>query len=182
MNRKSAVALCLSLVAIILLVGVNVPSLVGAQPGDAHDPLVTRRYVDSRINELTAQIARLEAMIGGGQIPPHTPTPTPPPSPPVDAPVTGMLPVAVATFQVYNVPEGRTIFFEAGAEIILRLGHATAVTGYAGFIDVTAGRDVTNGETIYHNHLLIVPVTDGRGIHFHTSGWILIKGGYTVAD
>ena len=190
MNKKSTVTLCLSLIAITLLVYTNIPNLAGAQPGDAHDPLVTRRYVDNRINELTAQIARLEAMITGGQAIPHVPPAhapqapaahAPPAGPVQEAPATGVVGVVVP-FQIYNVPAGRTIYFEAGAEFILRSGNVSAVTGYNGFIDITAGRDVLNGETIYHNHLLLVPVTDGRGLYFHTSGWIMIKGGYQVAN
>ena len=192
MNKKSVFALCLSLIAISLLVYTNIPSLVWAQPGDASDPLVTRRYVDNRISELAAQIARLEAMIAGGQAipqvppvhaPPAGPGQVPPAGPVQEAPV--IIEAGVATvvpFQIYNVPAGRTIYFEAGAELLLRSGDVSAVTGYNGFIDITAGRDVLNGETIYHNHLHLVPVTDGRGLYFHTSGWIMIKGGYQVAN
>lgn len=177
MNKKNVFALCLSLIAVTMLVYTNIPSLAGAQPGDAHDPLVTRRYVDNRISELNAQIARLEAIISGGQAIPQAP---------IQAPPVGQdqqhLVGTVVPFQIYNVPQGRTIFFEAGAEFILRSGYATAVTGYNGFVDVTAGREVINGETIYHYHLLLVPVTDGRGILFNTPGWIMIKGGYQVAN
>ena len=184
MNKKSMFALGLSLVAILMLVFTNVPGLVWAQPGDAHDPLVTRRYVDNRISELTAQIARLEAMIAtGGQAPVHAPPAGAAQEAPAQAlPVPETGGAAVVPFQVYNVPQGRTIYFEAGAEFVLRTGEVTAVTGYNGFVDVTAGRDVINGETIYRNHLHLVPVTDGRGVYFHTSGWIMIKGGYRVAD
>ena len=175
MNKKSVFALCLSLFAIAMLVKAGMPMQAGAQPGDANDPLVTRRYVDNRINELSAQIARLEAMISGGQIAPG-------------APPDGQLPPAmgagaeVMLFRIYYVPQGQRIYFEGGAEFLLRTGDVSAVTGANGFIDITAGRDVTNGETIYHNHLLLVPVTDGRGVQFHTSGWIMIKGGYRVAS
>ena len=204
MNKKSIVALCLSLFAVSMLVYANIPILAGAQPGDVQDPLVTRRYVDARINELTAQISRLEALISGGQTVPQTPGQAPPlghsPPPGVGENIDGdallseiliMLEdrhgdlfgrAEVVPFQIYNVPAGQRIYFEAGAEFILRTGDVTAITGENGFIDVTAGRDVTNGETISRNHLLLVPVTDGRGVHFNTGGWILIKGGYQVAD
>ena len=181
MNKKTVFALCLSVFAIVMLVNTNMTNLAGAQPGDAHDPLVTRRYVDNRINELTAQIARLEAMISGGQAIPQPPVQQAQPDgqlPPASL-VTG---AEVVPFQIYYVPQGQRIFFEAGAEILLRTGYVSAITGYNGFIDITAGRDVTDGETIYHNHLLLVPVADGRGLHFHTGGWIMIRGGYQIAN
>lgn len=197
MNKKSAILLCLSLAAAAILVYTNMPSLIGAQPGDAHDPLVTRRYVDNRINELTAQIARLEEMISGGHTAPQAPAgapqqaPTAPQAPAVPPDGTQRPPAGhdefirnleVATFTTYSVPRGRRIYFEAGAMFILRTGNVTAVTGPSGFADVTAGRDVTNGETISHNHLLVVPVADGRGLQFNTNGLIMILGGYEVAN
>ena len=197
MKKKSKILLCLSLVAAAILVYANMPSLIGAQPGDAHDPLVTRRYVDNRINELSAQIARLEAMISGGQVaqqaPAGTPQQAPATPPPTTTPPEGgqRVPVGhdeftrnleIATFTTYSVPRGRRIYFEAGAMFILRTGNVSAVTGPSGFADVTAGRDVTNGETISHNHLLVVPVADGRGLQFNTNGLIMILGGYEVAN
>ena len=185
MNKKSLFAVCLSLLAIGMLVHSNFINIAGAQPGDAHDPLVTRSYVDRRINELNAQIARLEAMITGGQAPPHAPpAQAPPAQPPADNQLPQVTPggATVVPFHIYYVPQGQRIYFEAGAEFILRSGNVSAVTGQNGFVDITAGRDVLNGETIYHNHLLLVPVTDGRGLHFYTSGWIMIKGGYQVAS
>ena len=201
MNKK--LILGLSILAISMLVFTNIPRLAGAQPGDAADPLVTRRYVDARINELTAQISRLEAMISAGAALPQAPGQVPPAgqAPPpaaanidADALLSEVLTMLeerhsdlfgraeALAFQIYNVPAGQRIYFKQGAEFILRTGNVVAVTGAHGFIDVTEGRDVTNGETINHNHLLLVPVTDGRGLQFITGGWILIKGGYEVAD
>ena len=88
----------------------------------------------------------------------------------------------VVPFQIYSVPAGRRLIFEAGAEFVLRTGNVTAVTGENGFVDITGGRDVTGGETISHNHLHLVPASDGRGLQFVTNGWIMIKGGYRVAE
>ena len=64
------------LVALVTLVYFNVPAT--AQPGDATDPLVTRRYVDERIAQLTAEMNALRAQIGTGgigQIAPGLPAP-----------------------------------------------------------------------------------------------------------
>ena len=194
MNKKSVFVLCLSVFAIAALIFSGAPRLVGAQPGDATDPLVTRRYVDNRINELNAQIARLEAIIAGGQVAPQAPQPPAghdaPPlggqgTPPLVTAPAGQVDRSAATvvpFRVYYASQGQRIFFDAGAEFVLRSGEATAVTGQHGFVDVTAGRDVLNGDPVYINHLLLVPAADGRGLHFHVGGWIMIRGNYQVAD
>ena len=194
MNKKSVIVLGLSVFAIAMLVYANVPIAAGAQPGDANDPLVTRRYVDNRINELAAQIARLEAMITGQQVVPQAPAVTPPGGnvPPADnQPPETLQPddddeflesAGVISFSAYYVPQGRRLYFDAGAWFILRTGDVRAVTGVNGLIDLTAGRDVIDGETVNRNHLFFVPVADGRGVQFHTSGWIMIIGGYQVAN
>ena len=200
MNKKSIAALALSVLAIGLLVYTQSPIQAAVQPGDAGDPLVTRRYVDSRIAELSAQIARLEAALAGGQTIQQAPGAPPPAdgAPPAGATVDaadellmevlrlmeerGYLGAGqVVPFSIYSVPQGQILFFEAGAEFVLRSGSVSAITGPNGFVDVTAGRDVLHGETISHNHLHLVPATDGRGLMFNTSGWIMIKGGYRVA-
>jgi hypothetical protein len=86
-------------------------------------------------------------------------------------------------FEVINPQEGQVILFSAGAEFILRAGRATAVTGPVnGIADVTVGQDVINGENIGLNHLMMIPVTDGRGIHFQTDSWLMVRGDYTFLN
>ncbi|MCL2456352.1 MAG: hypothetical protein FWD19_02235 [Defluviitaleaceae bacterium] len=81
-------------------------------------------------------------------------------------------------FEVVNPQAGQIIIFEAGAEFILRGGKANAITGVNGIPDVTAGADILNGENIGLNHLMMVPVSDGRGIHFLAESWLMVRGGY----
>jgi hypothetical protein len=81
-------------------------------------------------------------------------------------------------FEVLNPQAGQVIIFEAGAEFILRGGKAVAITGINGIPDVTAGADILNGENIGLNHLMMIPVSDGRGIHFHAESWLMVRGGY----
>jgi len=182
-----------------------VPAL--AQPGDANDPLVTRRYVESRIAELNAEISQLRAIVDNiapgttgylsnnniitgaerdvlfsdliqyfesiyGDF--------------LDAALatTGQTPggAYVVPFTPLLIPAGSTLIGEAGAEFILRSGTATAVTGPDGMVNVTAGRDIVNGNNIPTNNLLLVPRSDGRGFYADTDVWVMIKGGYQIVS
>jgi hypothetical protein len=89
-------------------------------------------------------------------------------------------PPQTAAFTVLNPQAGQILTFDAGTEFILRGGSAVALTGiYNGIPDVTAGTDVMNGERIGLNHLMIMPVADGRGIVFQSESWLMVRGGYT---
>jgi len=135
-----------------------------AQPGTAHDPLVTQRYVDERIAALQTQITALQNQLqnhqGGGTYGPGQMVP----------------------FTAMFVPRGSTLIAEAGAEIILRSGYANIIAGPNGLVDVTAGRDVGNGQAVSRNHLMLVPVSDGRGLQFTTDAWLMIKGGFAIVN
>jgi len=132
---------------------------VYAQPGTPADPMVSRSYVDSRIAELEAQIAQLSAQIGsGGGGGEH---------------VGGR-----ELFTVVRAEPGSTLIGGASTEIILRYGQATAVSGVNGLANVTSGHDLMNGHRVPLNHLLIVPQADGRGMQFHTVGYLMIKGDF----
>ena len=83
--------------------------------------------------------------------------------------------------QVVELEAGQVLRAEAGTEIVLRSGQATAITTPQGGIsDLTAGRDVQNGEAVSANHLLLVPRSDGRGLKALTNVVVLIRGGVTV--
>jgi hypothetical protein len=151
----------------------NAPT-IASQPGDADDPLVTRNYVDNRIAQLQIEIAMLRNALDG--VNPNAVYEIPQTTQPAQ-------PVVAAErdiFQVINMLAGQIITFEASAEFILRGGSASAVTGVNGIIDITSGVDVLNGENIELHHMMMVPVTDGRGVRFNTESWIMVRGGYTI--
>ena len=138
---------------------------VYAQPGTPDDPLVSRSYVNTRIAELEAQIAQLNAIISGG----------------VEFPdVLPMQPSAVTRelFTVIRVEPGMVLIGGASTEIILRSGEATVVAGYNGLANVTTGVDVMNGQPVSLNNLLIVPQADGRGLRFHSVAHVMVKGDF----
>lgn len=83
--------------------------------------------------------------------------------------------------QVVEMSAGQRLTAEAGAEIILRAGRATAVDGpRGGLADVTAGRDLRSGQEISQNHLLIVPRSDGRGVRAVTDVVLMVRGVFTL--
>jgi len=194
-----------SIIAILLLAVLTVINFyapIVAQPGDASDPLVTRRFVEEQISQISEEVAALRhaitAIPGGGSWGTQAPA--------VNLTTADrdaifaemmvyfetvygeMLRTAAAggqsggivPFTTYNLHAGESITFHAGAEFILRSGNATVIAGANGIPDVTGGLDLLNGTTINHNHLLMIPRTDGRGAAFHSSSWIMVRGGYTI--
>ncbi len=86
-------------------------------------------------------------------------------------------------FTVVNVDAGKTVIGAAGTEMILRMGQGTVIgSDRGGLADVTQGIDLANGTQVPANHMLIVPLDDGRGVKIDkaTDAILMIKGGYTV--
>lgn len=82
---------------------------------------------------------------------------------------------------VVEVPAGLRLIAEAGTELILRSGQATAIDSQlGGLANVTAGVDLRMGERVPANHLLIVPRGDGRGLLAVTDIIVLARGGHRV--
>lgn len=86
-----------------------------------------------------------------------------------------------AIFRVVEVPAGSKLIGDAGTEMILRGGKATALdNGVDGISDLTAGKDLKSGISVIANHLLLIPKEDGRGISCSTKSWVMVKGDYTI--
>jgi len=84
-------------------------------------------------------------------------------------------------FNIVEVSANKNVICEAGTEIILRMGTCTVIgTNKGGLSDVTMGFDLPDLTVVQGNHLLIVPVADGRGIRTTTNCILMIKGGYTI--
>jgi len=128
-----------------------------ADPGTNADPLISKSYID---NILLPQIQQM-----------------------IDSKVAGAGGSGgnAASFAVVEARAGQEIICSAGAELILRMGSATVIaTSKGGLADTTAGCDLGSGANMPANHLLVVPVSDGRGIRANANVIVLIKGGYTV--
>lgn len=86
-----------------------------------------------------------------------------------------------AGVQIVNLNAGSSLYATAGAEIILRGGEASVIATWKGGIcDATSGWDLANGTEVYPNHLLIVPVNDGRGVYAKTDVILMVRGGYEI--
>ncbi|MBP5224198.1 MAG: hypothetical protein J6Z38_01230, partial [Lachnospiraceae bacterium] len=143
-----------------------------AVSGTAADPVVSKSYMDAQIDILKTQISSLQDRIdkleesgGGSPAAPTTPTT------PAEAP----------KFEVVKVEAGKSVIGAASTEIILRSGTATAIAGASGGVsDVTEGVDLSQDTAVTKNHLLIIPVDDGRGIQCTSVCYVMIKGDYTL--
>jgi len=182
-QRKNIIYPAIIAVLAGLLILSHLQTTAYAQPGTANDPLVTQRYVNERIAELQAQITALQNQQGGGTNIPGTATLSQAERDALISEITQAVTAGqVVPFTPLFVPRGSTLIADAGAEFILRSGTATVIAGPNGLVDVTAGRDIGNGLPISRNHLILVPATDGRGLLFATDAWLMIKGGYVIAN
>ncbi|NCB41869.1 MAG: hypothetical protein EOM59_04540 [Clostridia bacterium] len=88
---------------------------------------------------------------------------------------------SAGAFQVVEVQAGAKLIGEAGTEMILRGGKATAIdNGKDGISDLTAGKDLKTGTSVSMNHLLLIPKDDGRGILCTIRSWVMVKGEYEI--
>ena len=192
MNKKQVLSItcCVFFAASFLFNRIMTP----AQPGGASDPLVTKSYVDGQLEQIRAMlpaitlhpsiedqmtqsdsstvifevITYLENVYGElFSQESHTEPP---------------MPAEQVPYEALFLETGNTLIAYSGTELILRGGEATAVTGINGLCNVTTGMDITNGMDIPLNHLLIVPASDGRGIHITPDAYIMIKGGYYLVN
>ena len=123
---------------------------LAADPGSNDDPLVTLSYINDVLMPQVKSYVDSKSQASGG-------------------------------FEIVNVKAGQTVIASASTEMILRMGNAQIVaTQKGGVADVTQGIDLQNGAVMPSNHLLIVPLDDGRGAQMLSDGIIMIKGNYTV--
>lgn len=138
---------------------------VSGAAGTVDDPLVTKSYVDEQIRLLK-------------EVNNSTPQPTNPVTPgPSEQPT---------IIEVIKLESGQTLYGGAGAEFIVRTGKALVYTSDEnGIADLTAGKDILNGEIIELNHLLLFP-RDGRAIQAapdHNGDiYVIVKGNFLLLD
>ena len=134
----------------LLLLSICLPGMA-ADPGSNEDPLVTLSYInDVLMPQVKSYVDSKTTTSGDG-------------------------------FKIVNLNAGQTVIAQASTEMILRMGNAQIVaTAKGGVADVTQGIDLQNGAVMPANHLLIVPLDDGRGAQMLSDGIIMIKGSYTV--
>lgn len=153
-------------VLIFTLIMMAVSAIVAfAAPGDSSDPLITLSYItETLVPEIDAKIDQEvikkvdEAMDNhhsneGGS----------------------------SSFVLVNVKANQKIIGDEGTEFVVRAGEGTILaTQNGGVADLTSGVDLPSGTAIPLNHHLLSPRDDSRGLHFTTSGIVMIKGKYSV--
>lgn len=163
-----------SLAALVLSGGIGIGSVmnmtanganVNTQPGTVEDPVVTKSYVDQQIQKA----------LGGT---------TAPAAPSTGSSTNSGQASSDSQIEVVSVKPGQKLIAKAGAEFIVRNGHAVIYSeDKNGVADLTDGIDITNGQAVTTNHLLSFP-RDGRGIQVKdgvTNGLIvMVRGGYEI--
>ena len=142
-------------VVALVLCALSIFTVVLAEPGSTDDPLVSKAYIDTVLIPEIKQFVenKISEVNTGGS----------------DA------------FKVVEVAAGQEMICSAGTELILRMGKANIIaTEKGGLADTTAGFDLQNGTSMPSNHLLIVPVADGRGIKATEKVLVMVKGGYQI--
>jgi len=153
--KKTRRALLITLIAVLALT--TIASF--ATPGTNDDPLISLSYInDTLLPEIYGYInEKIDSLTNSNQT------------------------NEAAEFKVVDVKKGQKIQGGSGCEMILRMGSATIVASKSGGLsDVTDGYDLGQNEPMPANHLIIVPINDGRGITMTADGKIMIKGTYTL--
>jgi len=179
-NSKSRKTGIIVLTAIILVFSAVVISAAdGITPGSEQDPIVTQSYVEQKseqikyyIDSLIAQetaklktelelkeqeIAKLREEIKDAA-------------------------KAAGKFQVVEMQKGQMLIAGEGAEIIPRSGKFSAIEdAFGGLSDITAAKDLKNGEAVVNNHMLIAARGEGRGLKaLADKSFLIIKGTYSL--
>lgn len=191
MARKGYLIIICCLLLIITGLLYTSTNASSGDPGTIADPLVTKSYVDEKLDALLTKIDQ--------QGVPNSNTNNQNTNTEVDyaqiyadidkyieTKLTGtnLSDNAYSKFEVIGLEPGSKLICSESTEVILRAGSATVITNETGdgLADITIGIDLAMGVAVPKNHLLIVPRTDGRGLQIVTKAWIMVKGEYTIAD
>lgn len=145
----------------VLVLGV-IFSVYAQEPGSVDDPIVTKSYIDEVVSQVRSYVDEKISLIptsgtgssGGG---------------------------VNDTYKVVKLADGQKISFNEGAEFILRMGKGTIFASTKGGIaDITSGVDLQNGVSLPANHLMIVPLSDGRGFTAIGDVLVMVRGGYKI--
>ena len=150
----------LKITAVFLLCLLAIGSFaVFSEPGGTDDPVVTKSYIIEKVvPDIKAYIDEKIASASGQGSASRS-----------------------DSFIVVNLKAGEKIIGESGCEVILRMGSASIIaTAKGGLVDTTAGYDLSNGSSMPSNHLLIIPVSDGRGVIATSDAIVMVKGGYRL--
>lgn len=137
--------------SVVLVMG----TVFAADAGSEADPLVSKSYVDDKINQVMNMIG--SSTDSSGNV------------------------AAGGSYVPVSVGVGKTIIGGEGTEMILRAGKGDIViSAQEGIVDATTGQALYNGHKATLNHIMIIPRNDGRGVKVTEAAWFLVKGSYTI--
>ena len=204
MKRKGIYTLTSLFIVGLFIVGAL---SVMAEYGDSNDPLITKSYIDSILtpqvedmidkavadnksvietylsSEITAHKAEIDkkiASINTGNINISQSV--------VDSIANDVVAqiknegITVGTsWEVVQIPAGKSLVGQVGTEIVPRLGSATVYsTGSVGIVNLTSGGMTNPGAAVTANNLYLVSIAD-RGVTAGKSGaTVLVSGSYTI--
>lgn len=157
MKKNSNYRIVIFSLIIVLGITFGAGKVMGVDPGSNQDPLVSKSYVDSQIKAVMDIIGNISSN-QDSQTDNHS-----------------------MTYEVINVPEGKSLIGNQGTEVILRGGKGFALTSIQGGLqDMTEGADIVSGQEIPKYHLLIIPRDDGRGIYVEKDAVFMVRGKYEI--
>lgn len=188
MKKKLIIVLISAITCIALAI-----TVYAAQAGSADDPLVSKSYVDDKINQVL-QVLNSNASNANNANNANnnatSPTLSQEEKNKLKAEIIAELgveneqsPSSVASegYKPVFVKVGQTILGGEGTEMILRSGKATVyITGVAGIVNATTGKELVNGNKATWNNIMIIPRNDGRGFKVTEEAWFLVKGDYEI--
>lgn len=161
MNKR--IKICALITSLIMILTAFV--VFASEPGSEGDPLVSKSYIDSAIESIKSYVDEKVSALSYENSDD-------------DSQVSE---TQGAGFEIVRLASGQRITFSESTEFIIRMGKGCIIASEKGGIaDVTAGYDLSGGETTSANHLLIVPVSDGRGFEALEDVIVMVKGSYKI--
>lgn len=146
----------------------------GNKPGSIADPVVTKSYVDQKIQQIvkselgkqTVNEEKIQQMLEDFRKEMNSEKQN------------------NGNIEVVTIEAKQKLILAEGAEYIIRTGKAVVYSADgSGVSDLTAGKDIENGGGVDKNHLILVP-REGRGVmpdpKQKSEIIVLVRGNYTI--
>lgn len=162
MKKKQLLILICVIAAVLGLTAAAATAAGGA--GTQGDPLVTLSYLNDTftgqiMDKVDGLIAQRDLQLGQGSGDPALPT--------------------SSGFAVVTLEPGRSLYGEAGCEVLLRSGEAAcAASAPPGLVDATSGGSLAGGAWLEKNHLYLM--TDSRTLTSDPGAVLLVRGAYII--
>lgn len=153
-----------------------------AEPGSDADPIVSKSYVDAKINELLVRLNVQNVQINELTEKNKQLSDSLAQAEAAIQELKGGNSGRAQLFEVLELTMGQSLICGAGTEVILRGGKATAIISQdGGLADLTAGTEIKSALDIPLQHLLLISRDDGRGLKVTADkAWIMVKGSYEI--